>query len=97
MSEPFKLFIIRDNSFRNLAVSVRENTWITQIKNRDAMNNAGDVFDDEDHGLVTESMSELASERDRRRSEHEARVRLYEESIVALEGTLRTRKELLAM
>ena len=60
-----------------------------------AMKDGGDAFDREDYDLVSASLQELADERDQRHRDHEARLRLYEESIVALEQKLETRKRLL--
>ena len=31
IGEPFKLFILRDSTFQNLVVSVRDETWIAQV------------------------------------------------------------------
>lgn len=62
---------------------------------QEAMAQAGEVFDAEDHDLVSNSLEELSREREQRRSDHDARVRLYEENILALQKTLETRKRLL--
>ena len=59
------------------------------------MQEAGDAFDAEDHELLSASIRDVSCEREQRHRDHEARMRLYEESIVSLERMLQTRKSLL--